>query len=71
MIAGIAKSYCLTPDYVLYEMSYVNVLMYGAVLPSYKSNKKEKLKENNHHVVKADDPRNKDILKDFFKTIKD
>ena len=72
MIAGIAKSYCLTPDYVLYEMSYVNVLMYGAVLPSYKSYKKEKTNEtNNHHVVKADDPRNKDILKAFFKTIKD
>lgn len=39
-------------------MSFVNVIMYSAVLPSYHS-KGEEEKE----VIKADDPRNKDKVR--------
>lgn len=41
MIGGVAKSYNLTIDYVLYELSYTNLIMYSAVLPSYNSDKKK------------------------------
>ena len=32
MIGGIVKGYNLPIDYVLYEMSYTNMIMYGAVI---------------------------------------
>lgn len=35
MIYGWAKLLNTTPDYVLYEMSYENLLMYGYAAPSY------------------------------------
>jgi hypothetical protein len=41
MIGGVAKSYNLTFDYVLYELSYANMLMYSAVLPQYSSPSKK------------------------------
>ena len=36
-MAGIAKSYSLSFEYVIYELSYMNLLLYSAVLPSYDS----------------------------------
>lgn len=36
------KSFRLTFDYVLYEMSYQNVVLYNAVLPNYNANKRDK-----------------------------
>ena len=42
MIGGVAKAYGWTPDYVLYELSYANMIMYSAVLPTGASSKKEK-----------------------------
>jgi hypothetical protein len=48
-------------------MSYVNLVMYGAVIPSYNSkrNKDGKAQE----VIMADDPRNRDKVKQFFDSI--
>jgi hypothetical protein len=37
------KGFNLPIDYVLYDMSYANMIMYGSVLPSY-NNKKEETK---------------------------
>jgi hypothetical protein len=31
----VVKGFNLSIDYVLYEMSYANVIMYNAVIPSY------------------------------------
>lgn len=60
MIAGVAKAYCLPPEYVLHEMSYVNMIMYGAVIPSYNSKRKGKSKDGKEQEeVKVDDPRNR------------
>lgn len=41
-------------------MSYANMIMYGAVLPSFKSSKDKKpdKQEAKQEVIKADDPRN-------------
>lgn len=40
MISGFAKSYNLDPKRVLEEYSFANIMMYGAVLPSYNSDRK-------------------------------
>ena len=69
MIAGVAKAYTLPFDYVLYDMSYVNVIMYSSVLPSYKG--KEDGKKGGgepQKVIKADDPANRDEVRRFFET---
>ena len=56
MIAGIAKGYTLTFDYVLHEMSYANTILYSSVLPSY-NDTKEPAKIN------ADDPINRNAVR--------
>lgn len=53
-------------------MSYANLIMYGAVIPSYdKKDKKDKKDEgkkpvNTQKVIKADDPANKEEVRKFF-----
>lgn len=47
-------------------MSYVNMIMYGAVLPSYNPKKEGKKGEG---VIKADDPANRDKVRSFFESI--
>ena len=71
MIAGVAKAYTLPFDYVLYDMSYVNVIMYSSVLPSYKGKGKEDGKKGGgepQKVIKADDPANRDEVRRFVET---
>jgi hypothetical protein len=60
MIAGTVKAYNLPIDYVLYGMSYANVIMYSSVLPSY-SGKKDKSKAG--EVINADDPKNRNAVR--------
>lgn len=50
----------MTLDYVLYELSFINLRMYGAVLPSYNSKKD---KDGRGEFVNADDPANLDKIK--------
>jgi len=52
-------------------MSYVNVMMYCSVLPSYKSKKDDKEDGGNKMfgkdvVINGDDPANKDKIAKFF-----
>ena len=55
------KAYNLTIDYVLYELSHANMLLYGSVLPSNSSdNKKE------GEVINADDPKNIDLIRNIL-----
>ena len=67
VIAGTAKAYNLAPDYVLYEMSYVNTLMYGSVLPSYDPDKAKKGRNGKNgqsqEVIKVDDPKNRERVR--------
>ena len=49
-------------------MSYVNVIMYGAVLPSYNRSKNTGSKEE-EDVVKADDPNNRERVRKFLDSI--
>lgn len=66
-MAGVSKAFSLPFDYVLYDMSYANVIMYSAVLPSYNSKKKDRA-GHNQKVIKADDPSNKEEVRKFFET---
>lgn len=59
MIAGVVKGYNLPLDYVLYEMSYANMIMYGAVIPSYNGGRRRGKGGRDEEVIKADDPRNR------------
>jgi hypothetical protein len=68
MIAGIVKAYNWTLDYVLYELSYVNMIMYSSVLPSYDSNK-DKKSNTSQEVIKADDPANRDKINQFLDNV--
>ncbi|MGL5913357.1 MAG: hypothetical protein ACRCZB_04265 [Bacteroidales bacterium] len=45
-------------DYVLHEISYANMIMYSATLPSYNSSKKSE----DGNVIDANDPRNIDLI---------
>lgn len=56
MIFGIVKAFNLTIDYVLYDLSYVNLMLYGASLPSYKGPKDKNGDGQNHKVINGDDP---------------
>lgn len=67
-MAGISKAYTLPFDYVLFDMSYANVIMYSAVLPSYDPKKKDKKSGEPQKVIKADDPGNRDKVREFFET---
>lgn len=51
-------------------MSYSNVILYGASLPSYKSPKdKKEGKQQNHEEINAGDPNNKDKVRAFLDAI--
>lgn len=67
-MAGVSKAFSLPFDYVLYDMSYANVIMYSAVLPSYNTKKKDGAGHSNQKVIKADDPNNKEEVRKFFET---
>lgn len=56
-MAGTAKAFNLPFEYVLYDMSYANMILYGASLPSYKSPKgKDGNKAVEDEVINGDDP---------------
>ena len=62
-MAGMVKAYNLNIDYVLNEISYVNLMMYSAVLPHY-----DDLDEENDGgtVIKADSPHNKNMVEQIL-----
>jgi hypothetical protein len=57
-------SYNLSIDYVLYEMSYANVIMYGSVLPCYRHESDKDSKDN--EVIDADDPGNRELARNVM-----
>lgn len=58
------KGYSLSIDYVLYEMSYANMIMYGSVLPSYSDKNKGSINDN--ETINADDPKNRDRVRSLM-----
>lgn len=66
-MAGTVKAFNLSIDYVLYDLSYVNLTLYGAALPSYKTSKNKT--DRGHDVIDAGDPRNKNKVRAFLDAI--
>ena len=56
-------------DYVLYDLSYANLILLGAALPSYDSDRKKKSSQSDQEIIKADDSRNKDKVRQFFNSV--
>lgn len=54
------RAYNFTIEYVLYDLSYANMIMYSAVIPSYKSRKDKKADEE--EVIDANDPKNRERI---------
>lgn len=50
-------------------MSYANLVLYGASLPTYSSSKNDKSKSRDRDVIKADDPRNNDRVQAFLDAV--
>lgn len=51
-------------------MSYANLILYGASLPTYSSKKdKNKSRSQDEEIIKADDPRNKDRVQAFLDAV--
>lgn len=64
MIAGFVKAFGVSFEYALNEISYANMILYGATLPSYGDIKKDKKKDKNgDEIIRADDPKNKELVK--------
>lgn len=59
-MAGISKGYNLPFDYVLYKMSFANIRMYNAVLPTLP---KKKDKDETGEVINGDDPANREAVR--------
>lgn len=59
------KAFTLPIEYVLYDMSYANIIMYSACLPSYTSGKDKKGNDDDE-VINADDPRNRDKVRQIL-----
>lgn len=54
-----SKAYQLAPDYILYKMSYANMALYSAVIPSYESKvKKDKGTNGYDESTDANNPDN-------------
>ena len=67
------KWYRQSFDYVLYDMSYENLVLYGATIPSIDTDKKDNKnndKSDKNEVIRADDPANWDKMRSLFKNSK-
>lgn len=76
VVAGFVKTFGVPFDYVLYELSYANLVLYDRVLPTYIS-KRDKKKGGKKLTcgtmdspIRADDPRNKDLVRAIIKGYK-
>ena len=63
------KGFRFPLDYVLYDLSYANLILLGATLPSYDPDRKKRTPQGDQEVVRADDPRNKDKVRQFFNSV--
>lgn len=68
-MAGTVKAFNLPIDYVLYDLSYANLTLYGASLPSYKSPKDQQEKKGKGDIINADDPKNKERVRAVLDSI--
>lgn len=51
-------------------MSYANTVLYGRTLPSYGTKKDRKKKGGRQEVIRMDDPKNRDRIKQLLDTFR-
>lgn len=58
-------------DYVLYDISYANIVMLGATLPSIKKQRNGATAAGaaGQDVIDAEDPKNRERVKKFFSSV--
>lgn len=61
MIGSFVKWYRVPFETVLYDMTYANLMLYGAVIPSIDSGK-----DKDHKEIDASDPRNAQYVSDLI-----
>lgn len=64
-MAGAVKGFGFSVEYALYDISYANLILMGATLPTYDS----KAKDGNHgdgDIINAEDPRNREKVRQIF-----
>lgn len=69
VVAGVAKALGLRIDYVLNDMSYANLNLYSASLPTYRKAQKDKQQgsiNDKQDIIKADDPKNRELVRQFI-----
>ena len=64
IIGGVIKGFNLSLDYVLYKLSYTNLIMLGAALPSYDTDKDDK--SDDDEVIDASDPANQARVRELL-----
>ncbi len=64
-MAGTVKAFNLPIEYVLYDLSYTNLTLYGASLPTYKSPKDKEQQD----YIDGSDPRNVDKVNAFIDSL--
>lgn len=70
MIAGVVKGFGFSLDYVLNELSYANLVMLGATLPSYDRRRgHEDRHARGEETIDASDPRNRERVRDILNSI--
>lgn len=65
MVGGLSKAYNLTITYVLYEMSYINLVMFSSVLPTYDDAKAEKRRLKGD-IIDCDNPKNRNAIRNLI-----
>lgn len=53
-------------DYVLHGLSYANMTLYGASLPSYRASGKTDAKEGKDEIINGDDPASQAAIDRLF-----
>lgn len=53
-------------EYVLYDMSYANMVLYGSVIPSFDAGDKAGEGSGGGEVIDSRDPRNRERLEEMF-----
>ena len=53
---------------MLYDLSYANIILYGAVIPQYKPKDKNGKGNKPQEVIKADDPKNRDRVRKIIES---
>lgn len=66
-MAGLVKGFGLSFEQVMYRISFANLMLLGATLPSYDSHKKSGT-PGQQEVIDCTDPRNKQRIRDIFST---